>query len=404
MAVVGGNLELKDIFEKERFPKSNWQFLSLAVYFPFGLILALLRFFIGFHACLVGLVLTHTPFIRSIVLRMLCLVLGINVEQDNKHERDKSTRVIVSNCVTNFDYIAFHLTTDCVTHKKWNGTIPINLFPGLHDFSQEGNILENLKGHVERSDIPVLFQPEETTSGKHCLLKFSTTAAKISKRVQPVAVTVERPLWANTATTILGTSAPYDLFWFLFSPYTVFKLRYLNVLHMEKDETEDAFTDRIQSTIAGALGFRISNFNAADKAEYEKRYVEESRRYSQQHIVRPVPPELLRMSAQVSEVLPYVPTDVILRDLDRTRSVGMTISNILEGVVSYIPLSPQVQAQGRPNTSSAGSARPSSDQPPKSQFPKSSQDRMSSFQERKAKMIAEARKRYIEKHGLTHLL
>ena len=46
---------------------------------------------------------------------MLCLVLGINVEQDNKHERDKSTRVIVSNYFTSFDYIAFHLTTECVT-------------------------------------------------------------------------------------------------------------------------------------------------------------------------------------------------------------------------------------------------------------------------------------------------
>lgn len=59
----------------------------------------------------------------SVVLRLLCLVLGINVEQDNKQERDKSTRVIVSNCVTKFDYIAFHLTTDCVTvsiDRYWN--------------------------------------------------------------------------------------------------------------------------------------------------------------------------------------------------------------------------------------------------------------------------------------------
>lgn len=37
---------------------------------------------------------------------------------------------------------------------------------------------------------------------------------------------------------------------------------------MEKDETEDAFTERIQSAIAGSLGFRISNFNAADKVRY----------------------------------------------------------------------------------------------------------------------------------------
>lgn len=398
MAVVGENLELKDIFEKERFPKSNWQFLSLVVYFPFGLILAILRFFIGFHACLVGLILTHTPFIRSVVLRLLCLVLGINVEQDNKQERDKTTRVIVSNCVTKFDYIAFHLTTDCVTHKKRTGLLPVNLVPGLHDFSQDGNVLENLKGHVDRSDTPILFQPEETTSGKRCLLKFNTTAAKISKRVQPVSVTVERPLWANTAPTVLGTSPSSDLFWFLFSPYTVFKLRYLNVLHMEKDETEEAFTDRIQAAIAEALSFKTTSFTASDKAEYEKRYREESRRYSQHHMpLRPIPPELLRMSAQVSEVLPYVPRDVILRDLGRTRSVDLTISNILEGVVAFTPITPPPQP--RPSISQSISRTPELQK----SFPKSSQDRMSSFQERKAKMIADARKRYIEKHGLTGL-
>ena len=34
---------------------------------------------------------------------------------------------------------------------------------------------------------------------------------------------------------------------------------------MEKDETEDAFTERIQSAIAGDLSFRTSSFTAADK-------------------------------------------------------------------------------------------------------------------------------------------
>ena len=51
----------------------------------------------------------------SVVLRLMCLVLGITVEQDNKQQYDKSARVIVANCVTRFDYIALHLVTGCVT-------------------------------------------------------------------------------------------------------------------------------------------------------------------------------------------------------------------------------------------------------------------------------------------------
>lgn len=416
MAIGGSNIDLKDIFEKERFPKSNWQYISLIVYFPFGLILAILRFFIGLHACLVALLLSHTPFIRSVVLRMLCLVLGINIEQDNKQERDKSTRVIVSNCVTRFDYIAFHLTTDCLAHTKWDGIFPVSLAPGLQDFTQEGanNFVENLKSHLANNDRPVLLQPEETTSGKQCLLKFCTTPAEISDRVQPCAVIVERPLWANTATTVLGSSSSTDLFWFLFSPYTVFKLRYLNVMHRESEETNEAFTERMRSVIASALSLKTSSYNATDKAEYEKRYLDELNRpvlvtspYATP--VRQPSPELMRMSLQVQEVLPYVPRDVIIRDLSRTRSVDLTISNILEGVVSYTPLTVQQQAsasqqpqQSRTQQTTTSSAS-SPIRPTEVVFSKSSQDRMISFKERKAKMIEEARRRYIEKKGLKGL-
>ncbi|KAK9501523.1 hypothetical protein O3M35_012230 [Rhynocoris fuscipes] len=412
MAIVGSNVDLKDIFEKERFPKSNWQYISLIVYFPFGLILAVLRFFIGLHACLVALLLTHTPFIRSIVLRMLCLVLGINVEQENKQERDKSTRVIVANCVTRFDYIAFHLTTDCISHSKWDGLFPVSLLPGLHDFTLDGNhnIVENLRSHIENNDTPVLLQPEETTSGKQYLLKFNTTPAEICDRVQPCAVIVERPIWANTAPTVLGSSSSTDLFWFLFSPYTVFKLRYLNVLHREGDETDEAFTERMSAVIASALTVKTSSFTAKDKAEYEKRYIDELNRpvlVTSPYVPAPVrqpSPELIRMSLQVAEVLPYVPREVIMRDLSRTRSVDMTISNILEGVVSYTPLTAsqqqQLQASAQP-LRTLHSSSPSSVN--EVVFSKSSQDRMVSFKERKARMIEEARRRYIEKKGLKGL-
>ncbi|KAF6209479.1 hypothetical protein GE061_015226 [Apolygus lucorum] len=406
MAIGVTNAELKDLFEKERFPKSNWQFISLLVYFPFGLVLALLRFFIGLNACLAASILSRSPFIRNAVLRMLYLVLGINVEQDNKHDRDKSTRVIVSNCMTRFDHIAFHLTTECNSHYRDNGILPLNMTPGLKDFSQlGGSLVDSLKSYIEDERTPLLIQPEETTSGKDCLLKFSSLAAEVSSKVQPAAVMVDRPLWANTAPTVLGASSRLDLFWFLFSPYTVFRIKYLAVIHKEPEESDEAFAERMRSEIATALGFKLSSYTASDKAEYEKRYIDELNRPVLNNSLyspgRPPSPGLIRMTNQVAEVLPYVPREVIMRDLSRTGAVDMTISNILEGVVSFTPVNtaePSNQSRSS-GTQSQGVGR-SSDNPV---FSKYSLDRMASFQERKAAMIAEARKRYIEKKGLTCL-
>lgn len=74
----------------------------------------------------------------------------------------------------------------------------------------------------------------------------------------------------------------------------------------------------------------------------------------------------------------------------KTRNVDVTIANILDGIVTYTP-EPNPQAQSSV-TSSSGS-------------PNSAKDKIfgtSSFQEKKVKMIQEARERYIKKHGLTN--
>lgn len=71
----------------------------------------------------------------------------------------------------------------------------------------------------------------------------------------------------------------------------------------------------------------------------------------------------------------------------KTRNVDVTIANILDGIVTYTP---------EPTPSSVTSSSGSSN---------SAKDKIfgtSSFQEKKAKMIQEARERYIKKHGLTN--
>jgi ancient ubiquitous protein 1 len=117
-------------------------------------------------------------------------------------------------------------------------------------------------------------------------------------------------------------------------------------------------------------------------------------------------------------VLPYVPSDVVRKDLIRTRSVDITISNILEGHIAYVPIlpatptkSPEVQRRPAEDCSSGVSASvvsssvssSSSLNTAASSFPKSANERALSFKERKLRLIENARQRYIEKNGLKEI-
>lgn len=104
----------------------------------------------------------------------------------------------------------------------------------------------------------------------------------------------------------------------------------------------------------------------------------------------------------------------------RTKNVDVTITNILEGHVTYTPetISTTPPASTLPTnlvqSTKAGTSSPSTVTCNKEitgkdfntaapTFPKSAQERMQSFQERKLQLIMNARKRYMDKHGLSAL-
>ncbi|CAH2243083.1 jg14104 [Pararge aegeria aegeria] len=107
--------------------------------------------------------------------------------------------------------------------------------------------------------------------------------------------------------------------------------------------------------------------------------------------------EMMRRARHVKEVLPLVPLKDIVKELEKTRSVDVTITNFLEGLVTYTP---EVETVIEPQPSTSQAPPKYVTPTPTGTFPKSAKERQMSFQERKAQMIAEARKRYIEKHGL----
>jgi ancient ubiquitous protein 1 len=89
--------------------------------------------------------------------------------------------------------------------------------------------------------------------------------------------------------------------------------RYLPAVVKEAGESEVQLGERVAKLLAADLGVVVTEHTASDKAEYEKRYLLEQ---SQPIIVRNTSTsELQHMAHQVGEVLPYVPHDVVVRDL-----------------------------------------------------------------------------------------
>ena len=89
--------------------------------------------------------------------------------------------------------------------------------------------------------------------------------------------------------------------------------RFLPSMVKEENENDSQIAERVAKILAADLGIVATQHTASDKAEYEKRYLLEQ---NQPITVRATSStELQRMARQVGEVLPYVPHDVIVRDL-----------------------------------------------------------------------------------------
>ncbi|RZF36960.1 hypothetical protein LSTR_LSTR004648 [Laodelphax striatellus] len=387
--------DISNLFEKDRFPKKTWQLVTLLLYSPLGLSLAIVRLFILVQAFVAFLILPDMTYARTVFLRAIGIVLGVVLHRENENERDNSAKVIISNKITCLDNIAIYLTSGAIT---WDLPSPLAWALGVLDTTDGRKpIVSKIKSKLENHTDSFLLQPEEaTTSGRVGLLKFAPWSAKVSDTMQPLVIQVWRPRAMETSADVLGASTFFNVFWFLFTPFTVFKLKYLPAISREPNESDEDLLGRIQSSIASELCVSATKHTAADKAEYEKLYLLECRRPV---LVTGDPtalarPEIQRMVFQVAEVLPHVPMDVIIYDICRTHSIDLTISNILEGSIPFTPIPELRRAEPRQTPV------PSRSSPPVVQSLSQGQGQMISFMERKAKLIADARRKYIEKHGL----
>lgn len=125
---------------------------------------------------------------------------------------------------------------------------------GTHDFGNMTNFeafKKNISVLISENKIPVYFRPEAKLTNGKALLKFKAYPFSFSSKVQPICIEVSRP-FLHTAVTTIGANYWQNVFFFMFSPSTIYNLQFLPVLE-KKNLTDAEFADIVRQNIAAIL-------------------------------------------------------------------------------------------------------------------------------------------------------
>ncbi|KAE8628434.1 hypothetical protein XENTR_v10000010 [Xenopus tropicalis] len=385
---------VESLLELRRFPRKQLSLILLLLYSPLGLCLFLIRLFIGAHVFLVSCVLPDSVF-RRFLLRVMSSVLGVYVSHSALRPLERRGKILICNHRTDFDHNIISLIAPCCSPS-------LSCAPGflcwargfleLGALGSRTQLMESLKHYLSQpgGGPLLLFPEEETTSGRTGLLHFSSWPFSLSDSVQPLTLTVQRPL---IAAAVSGCSWVTELFWLLFIPFTVYQVRWLPPVTRHTRESDEEFAFRVQQMMAGSLGVAATRHTGADRAEYLKRRRTELPRSAPRSV--PLSPTQMQMAQHVKEVLPQVPLSAIHRDLGHTGCIDTTITNFLEGRVTFLP--EEETLGGNEATERTPIDRIS--RPLPRGFAKSPEVRHLSLQERKEALYECARRKYLEKFG-----
>lgn len=406
------DLRLTDLLDRDRLPGGGGP-IPLLLYIPCGLLLVIFRIFFGLQLLLMLTVLPKGSIIRRILLRVSSKILGIAVTHEGFENFNKDQhKLVVTNHVTCLDNVAVetilpsvmpYSRCDCPWLLKW--------VLGYQEFSadkQRENVDREIKEYLQGSDFPLLAFPEEKiTNGKRGLLKFNSWCFQFSSTVLPAVITVRRPLFVSIPPHVLGSGWWQDFSWSLFVPYTLYNIRFLPPVESKVESKAEDISSDIQKHMASSSGLTPTSFTAQDVKDLEAVHKNPQSQEPKSAPNGSTPPSqplnstsrntrLARMVQQVREVLPQVPSSAISRDLSQTHCVDTTITNILEGRVSYTPEKEDREAKSDSDgkTASSGNANEKTSTTPQIKFSRNSEERQRLLNQRKAQMLENARRRF----------
>lgn len=125
---------------------------------------------------------------------------------------------------------------------------------GLHYFGSQSNadaFKKNVTDFLADQQTPVHFMPEDKITNGKALLKFKTYPFSVTNRVQPICISIERP-FLDLSVTTLGSGYWIDVMFYMFSPLTNYKLKFLPSLE-RKSLAEAEFSEIVRQNIATTM-------------------------------------------------------------------------------------------------------------------------------------------------------
>jgi len=264
------NLALHQLFNLNRFTSLFILPILLVFYVPFGFLLLFTRLFcIGCATVLYG-ILWKVPNWRQILLKIGLKFFGMNVTVKNKEYLGPNTRLVVANCVSNFDALAIQSEIlSFILTKRTRLPFLSETFFLLHETPYKTDALakQYIRQFLKISRYPVFEQPEQAiTSARTGLLKFRSFVFELDEDVLPVAIKCYRSFpFSFVEVDHLKSNFWKNLFWILFLPLTNFELTLLPPTSKRGKEKDEEFASRVQGMIAKELNIQATNFTAEDK-------------------------------------------------------------------------------------------------------------------------------------------
>lgn len=304
-------------------------------------------------------------------------MLGVSVNDDENNFKKLQSNFIVSNYVSDLDPVVMDLLLPCFY-------ISASCFPAyinwlchlLNKDDQEACETANKNYSI------VCFPEQKKASGKYGLMQLNLKYFHHISQIHLIFIEIYRPCF-NIAVSTPNSHWLTDLFWILFLPLTVFKLRSIGLLVRQPNESYEDFIKRTQSEMAEKTKLIVSHYKKANEMEYNN-----NNKTKLSNLTDPND----ELAKKVKEILPLVPLTVIRQDLLTTNNIDNTIERLLTNVVEYTPEDVDREKVKSIETETINMAAES--------FGKTSAERMESFQQRKEKMYQMLRAKYIKKYGL----
>lgn len=379
------SLEVNDLFEEHRIHHSVSSTLSFILYSPLGLILLVLRLFIGLQVFLLCTIIPKSWSFRRYILRIPFAILGMVVINESG-ARAEDCKIIVANFLSAVDHWVLSLLWNMVTPCIWNVPKSLAWCLGYSDFNASygrKTLVKNVKQHLKSSSTSILVFPEgATTSGQKGLLKFASWPWNVGEPVQAVTIKIYRPM--RVSPSVLGGRWWTDALYTFFCPITIWKVNVLPPISRREDESDDEIALRYQEQMARNLKLSPTNYTCADKVELAK-----NRLFKRSHGSKETN-RIDEMVKQVLAVLPHVSPSDIKKQLLINDDVQVTIANLVENPLDVRSVSSEsLNRIEKTNYEEKVTHR----------VKKPDLTKMS-LQERKDLLLQEARSNYLAKHSV----